>query len=336
MAIDNECKIVETEAFDWISKNIIEEPFKEIGNPIRRFIPPFFEAYCKILHPFILDLDASDERYSEKEEQRKEDAVIVKKMYDKLNLDDPTLLDLDIQTFVETATQIILKKYDQEPSILQLPYMEIPNGQFKKDLRVLLKEPYKDLFAKFGDLFERVYNGIKLDPHPIRDREFDKVTNKLKVKWADIADKNGLKFHHNISPISFSKKFENIGFPLNLYYPFEFMDNEDCHQLLNILKGFSKTQKILINSYTDNHELVNTLCPIEKMINKNESDALKGGYIIDENQDWVIYSDYHRDLQMTILGGSKKLIATLKEKSNLEIVECDEFSRVDHYSDTLN
>lgn len=133
-------------------------------------------------------------------------------------------------------------------------------------MRILLKEPYRDLFSKFGDLFEAAFHGKKLDPHPIRDREFDKVTNKLKITWEGVAHKYQLQFHHNISPISYSKKFEGIGFPLNLYFPSYSLDIEDCHKILSILKGFSKTQKVVMNLVSDNYERANQLCPIEKMI----------------------------------------------------------------------
>jgi hypothetical protein len=39
---------------------------------------------------------------------------------------------------------------------------------------------------------------------------------------------------------------------------------------------------------------------------------------------------------MTIIGGSKQLIDALKAQTDLEVIECSEFSRVDYYSDTLN
>lgn len=330
------CQNTNTEIFDWISKNIIIEPFEKVGNPIRRFIPPYFESYCKILHPFTMDIDAPNTKYSEKEEEREEELLLIKRMYDKLNLEDINLLNLDLKSFLETATELVLKKHEQERSILELPFMDMPNGQFKKDMRVLLKEPFKDVFTKFGKLFESAFNGTKSNKHPIHDREFDKIQNKRKVSWKEIANTYDLRFHDNISPISFSKKFENIGFPLNLYFPNCSLDREDCDKLLKALKEFSKEQKVFINSYSDNYDIINQICPIEKMINENKDDALNGGYIVDSNQEWMIYADYHRDLQMTILGGSKILIDTLKNETGLEIVECSEFSRVDHYSDTLN
>lgn len=49
-------------------------------------------------------------------------------MYDKLGFDDTTLLDLDTQTFIDTATKIVLEKHGQEASILQLSFMDMPNS----------------------------------------------------------------------------------------------------------------------------------------------------------------------------------------------------------------
>jgi hypothetical protein len=336
MQIENNCKTIGSEFSDWISQNIIEEPFEEVGNPIRKFIPPVFEAYCKILHPFIVDLNANDAKYNEKEEERKEEAALIKRMYHKLNFDDTGLLTLDIKTFIETGMKIVLDRHKKDASILQLPLVSIPDGQLKEDIKVLVKEPLTDAFGKLGNLFQAASQGQKLGINPIHDREFENVGKKLKVKWEDIARKYGLQFHHDISPISYSKKFEMLGFPLNLYFPNYSLDSEDCNKILNALKEFSKTQKVLIHSFSDNYDLTTKLCPIEKMIKDNKDDALNGGYIIDENKEWAIYSDYFRDLQMTIIGGSKQLINALKEQTDLEIVECSEFSRVDHYSDTLN
>lgn len=188
----------------------------------------------------------------------------------------------------------------------------------------------------FGPLFDGDVSHYDSNIHPLHDRELEKVVNKLKITWKAVADQSGLLFHHNISPISFVHRFEAIGFPLNLYFPNYALDSEDCHKLLNTLKEYSTSQQVIIQIYTENYTLVNQLCPIEKMIQPDEKDALPNGYILDENLDWMIYTDYYRDLQMTILGGSKKLIDSLKLQTGLEIVECPFHSRVDHFSDNLN
>lgn len=336
--LEQECENIDTNVFDWIAKNVIKDSFDAVGNPISRFIPPYFECYCKILHPFIIDSEASDLLYNEKHEKRRLEQHIMQEIYDNLTLEDKSLLDLDFKDFQETVLNIILKRHNKR-FVPELSLADMPNGKFKDEMSILLKTPLKQVFLKFMSIAQSASKGEKLGINPIAEREFDNVKYKKKVKWAEIAQKYGLEFHHNISIESFRKKFDNIGFPMDLYFPHYGLDREDSEKLLGVLKQFSKTQKVLMRPsiYADTYGIVNYICPIEKMLkDEDNDDALKGGYIVDSNQDWILYTDDFRDLQMTILGGSKQLIDTLHNHIDLEVIECPESSRVDYYSDAIN
>ena len=223
-----------------------------------------------------------------------------------------------------------------ERVILDLPLKDTSNSELKKEMSTIFIETIKNVIRDFEDVLESEKMDQMFKINPILFKSFDKVVKKKKVKWEDLAHQYELHFHENISTESFRKKFNSLGYPINLYFPDSALDKAQCVQLVHVLNNFCKTKMVLIRSLSDRHELVNKICPIEKMMTNNEQDALKGGYIVDEHQEWIIYADYHRDLEMTILGGSKLLIEKLKEETDLEIVPCSPISRVDTYSDRFN
>lgn len=334
--MNNNCTNIKTSIFDWIANNTIQEPFEKAGNPIQKYIPPIFEKYCKILHPFILDLDVPESLYNEKEIQRKRELKKIKNIYDKLKLNDTALLDLNFELFTKAAIKAILNKHNMHDSILELPLAKIQEGPLKDDLKILLIDPIQDEFHNYGRIIHAATKGHNVLKHPVIDRNLEYVKNIQKVKWKDLANKYGLKFHYDISLSSFSNKFELIGFPLNLYFPSCSLDKDDVSELYRILIKYCKTNNIITQTYNAKHEAIHQICSLQKMTSQKNVHALQGGYLADESLEWILYTDNVEDLQLTILGGSSLLIDALIEESGLEVIQCPASSRVDSFSDHMN
>lgn len=260
----------------WIEEETLPKTaaeFKIHGCTIGHCIPPHFESYCKIYHPFEVTED-------------EEDILEPREEYGKASL-----------TF----------SIDSESGLI-------------------ITETNKD--RKIIDLLER---------HKERQREYNsKKWNS--VTWKTIANKYGLIFHNEINPQTYTDKFQKIGWQKNLNFPNEGnLPQRQFVQLLEVLQEVSSSNEVYIYQvmphtiWKDNKDCDLVKCEFNEVLEYFDADFK--GYLYSDDKSWLVFTD--TDLTFTIVGGKKKLIDSLIS-SDLEVLECETFTRVDNDSDKIN
>lgn len=295
----------------------------EFKRPIDDFIPPLFEEYVKILHPFVIDLDQTDKIYKEKDfvEQYKEKAKL--NLIKAFNLPD-TLKELDYDVMNKYCLSHLAKKHQLKHDTLGKISMDTLNSSAKEDMAkyigVLL------LQSTIESLGEEMDND--------KDLQEDHMKNVGYATWREICEKYDFVYHNELNYDTFFKRFKATGFPRNLYLPKVELPKVQLDMLVAFIKEINQSQQLYYQLDHNYNQAVPT--SVENLIDdRYEKCVINGGYIFDASRQWLIYNDPRRDLEVTLFAGTKKMINLLK-KTGLEIMQCSPQTRVDWYSDKIN
>jgi hypothetical protein len=323
-------KVVDSTLAKWINDGITKRSTdsalnRQMGGRFEYYMPKNYEAYCKILHPFTIDLNASDSLYNQAKEEmlneQKYDAAIKSKLIKRYNIKNDSLLRLDTKALSDAINKIIIKKYNLNDDDVKTK----PLKEFPKDVQ----KEFRDLMEVImGDDFVDLLSSIK---NPIHERDWKKVTKKKNVTWEEVSKKYGLTFHNQMSSQSFSNKFKKIGYPINLWFPFTELPENKLKILSKLIKQISNDKEV----YWGDGYRVNK-CSIDSIVVKNyDNFEIVGGYIFDSSHQWLLRTDSYRDLDVTLFAGTKKMVEFFK-KSGLEIIDCTPETRVDWNADNIN
>jgi hypothetical protein len=261
----------------WIKQLVIPYPggdFKEVGNTVERVIPPCYEGYAKLFHPFEIDTKERDALEPNRNQNRSTHFTIN----------------------VNNNEGIVLIETNDEGT-----------------------------------------KSISYDEYVKRIKQYA-LLNHVYTNWRAVAEKYGLSFHQEISPLSFSAHFKEIGWPRNLIFPKEgYLARPLLIQLLSLLKHFTVDENMFIYQLVPNsimkdgrtEDLVK--CSLEEVTEYFPEDFI--GYMYAADRSWMVYTN--TDLYFTLVGGSNVLIQTLAN-SNLEVLPCLPTTRIDDYSDRIN
>lgn len=317
--------------FQWIYNNVVKRPdfnqeeWQKKGNIIAYYIPPQYEAYCKILHPFTIDLDKPETLWNEKEVEEKMTKAFEFNTKNKIlrhfNISDTSLLSVDNDSFSHYLTRFLTKKHNLSEEDLQKPTEKLPKT-VQKDLKYCID-------IMMGSDFKKLLNHEK----PISNREWEDVKHKQAVTWKEIAGKYGLVYHNQLSRLSFEKKFEKIGFPINLWFPNTELQEEQIAILKKFIKEISAEDEVFWQN--DNYEPQKTT--FERMLQSFQSPNRRicGGFVFDKSRKWLLWMDEHQDQNISLFAGTKEMIEKLK-KTGLEIIECTPETRIDWMCDSIN
>jgi hypothetical protein len=163
-----------------------------------------------------------------------------------------------------------------------------------------------------------------------------------RIFMKDLAEKYGLKFTKEFS-------FETIGhllggFPRYLLGPEEgSMDPKMTHEVIKVLTPFTdgscffQYDLIKVKDYLEDHGygylFYGSLKDVERL---GHSEELHGfpTYWWPEDKSWCLYTDL--DLDFTLFGGNKEMMQALKINPEIEFMEVDKSTRVDHDADVTN
>lgn len=157
------------------------------------------------------------------------------------------------------------------------------------------------------------------------------------ISWKEVAAKYGLLFHKEISPDSFVKKFEKIGWPENLSFPEEgYLPRKQFLQLIEILRSFTSSNVKVYQTaphiiWRDDKPIELIECSLNEVLDYFSDDFI--GYLYSEKDKWMVYTDV--DLTFTLVGGPNALVETINN-SELESAQCEWMDRVDNDSDSVN
>jgi hypothetical protein len=294
------------------------------GNTLRRILPNHFEAYCKILHPFTEDLDTKDTSH---EDIKSIELDVKRRFINRFKLHEFEWKNLDYEFFMKEVEHFLLKKYD----IITLDYSPFINSYSEDIINDL------SFYHNWSRRKQRKVDELKEQSWDKMD--FSNLKNTKKLTWRELAQRYGLIFHNNINPTSYSNKLKQIGYPQNLYFPQPYLDEMESNELISVLKKFTPSLKFCFLQF----ELINEAYKfdfkydfLDNILSDGDDKKLKSDYLLCKEGNWVIWSDIHEDLQLTLVAGSRDLIESLKIESNFEIQECTLDTRVDYYSDHLN
>ncbi|WP_299762758.1 hypothetical protein [uncultured Pontibacter sp.] len=261
-------KNLNIEQADWISEEKLTLSFEDEGITIGNCLPPIFESYCKVFHPF------------------------------EITTDEPDTLEND-PDLKEDLAEIITFNYRQGTHKTTNPW-EASGGDLNLKLRMT-------------------------DPN-LKRWEY--------VTWQEIAEKYELIFHNEINPDSYITRFDEIGYPWNLWFPKGgYLPRPVFKKLNSVLSSASQTHEVCIYQMPPNNiykmELVSG--SLEDVSNYFEEDFIGCMYASDKS--WLVFTD--TDLHFTLMAGPESLITAIVN-SEIEAVRCSADTRVDYLSDKVN
>jgi hypothetical protein len=300
---------------------------KETGNTLRIILPNQFDAYCKILHPFIEDLDTKETSCEDIKSIKSIELDIKRRFINRFKLHEIEWKDLDYEFFIKEMEHFLLKKYE----IITLDYDLVLNS-YSEDI-------INDLSFYHRWSNRRHQRVDEVNQQSLDNMDFSNLKNTRKLTWKELAQRYELIFHNNINPTSYWNKLKQIGYPLNLYSPLPYLDEMESKGLISVLKKFTPSLEFCSLQF----EFINEAYKfdfkddfLDNILRNGDDKKLKSGYLLCKEGNWIVWSDVHEDLQLTLVAGSRDLIESLKTESNLEIQECTLDTRVDYYSDYLN
>lgn len=169
--------------------------------------------------------------------------------------------------------------------------------------------------------------------------------NVKPITWQELADRNGLKFHPELTVNSFTRNFPRSSWPRHLIGP------EEGHLELNTLKAIVRSIAISTSDFElsqpcyFHYDLTAT--------NNYESALLFEGRLLQifntpdlddvsttptdwwpADRKWFVASDW--DLTFTLIGGSIDLVNSLIWNSEIDCVRVTPTTRIDYKSDQIN
>lgn len=162
-----------------------------------------------------------------------------------------------------------------------------------------------------------------------------------RIRWKELAEKYGLKFHPEINVSSFSLAFPNRSWARHLVGPSEGrIEKNTCAELVTVLRPFTENQNCffgydLIATKKIETELL-FFGGLDDVIDTYSLDTVWGAptYWWSQNRSWCVCTDW--DLTFTIIGGSQKLVESILSNKELEALRVKPTSRVDWFGDKIN
>ncbi len=223
--------------------------------------------------------------------------------------------------------------------------MPMKSYDFKNDFKLegytiancipIIFESYRKIFHPFEITFDET-DFLELSPDFFVKRKEYKSKRWEEISWKSISDKYGLKFHDQINPQTFINKFEKIGFPKNLTFPFEgHLSLKIFEELIKILKSYDTKDEVYsyqVMPHSEKNEFeVLVKCSFDELITYYPNGLI--GYLYSHDKRWILFTD--TDLCFTIFGGPSDLSDKLNS-SSVESLLCLATSRVDDYGDLIN
>ncbi|MBX7223854.1 MAG: hypothetical protein K1Y36_28320 [Blastocatellia bacterium] len=162
-----------------------------------------------------------------------------------------------------------------------------------------------------------------------------------RVRWQELADKFGLRFHSEFNDTSLQWVFPDNSWPRSLLGPDEgSLDAPTCRRLIEVLKPFTGDATCFFH-----YDLIATRgCEAEVGFRGKLEDATlccdndvygsSPTHWWPDNREWLVCTDW--DLKFTLVGGSSELIARLLADDELECIAVTSQTRIDFRSDRLN
>jgi hypothetical protein len=166
-----------------------------------------------------------------------------------------------------------------------------------------------------------------------------------RVRWSELANRYGLKFHAEINEESFTRSFRGRSWPRYILGPDEgTLDRETCDALVSALSSQGGTPSCyfyysglsIAYDSPDGYaprlykgSLTNVRCFLEL-----DQECASPEYWWPEDRQWCIHTDW--DLSFTVVGGSQAMVDTIASNPLLETLPVGPRSRVDYQADQVN
>lgn len=154
-----------------------------------------------------------------------------------------------------------------------------------------------------------------------------------RIRWKELADRLGLRFHSEINASSFSQVFPNGSWPRHLIGPAEGdLAIEHCAHLINMLTTFTQPQPCYfkyIDYATHKCEPLIFRGQLDDIysILKHERVRTSPTWWWPSDRSWCVNTDW--DLTFSLVGGPEHLIAKLLIHPELECIRVTSQTRID-------
>jgi hypothetical protein len=234
------------------------------------------------------------------------------------------------------------------------------------------KEPFEgvrveaclpSVFPAYCKLFHPIYIDLQIQDHSIswhesEEQKHDHVgatsggalvgessydqTKCDRVRWSELANRYGLKFHAEINEDSFTRSFRGGSWPRFLLGPDEgTLDRETCDALVSALsrQGGTPSCYFYYSGLSIAYDSPDGYAP--RLYKGSltdvpclELEAASPEYWWPEDRQWCIHTDW--DLSFTLVGGSGAIVDTIANDPLLETLPVGPRSRVDRQADQVN
>ncbi len=165
--------------------------------------------------------------------------------------------------------------------------------------------------------------------------------NAKRIRWKDLADQYGLKFHSEINVSTFTGVFKNSSWPRHILGPDEGqLELGLALALADALKPFTEGQKCyfgydLISTKSADRDLL-YFGSLDDIVDTTKLESVWGSptYWWPENRKWCVCTSW--DLTFTIVGGKRELVNRLISHPEIEAIRVQPDSRIDWRGDKIN